>query len=130
MQIYPITKQTYPIEYSNGAFDKTGIFNGNISTVTGGLLLGAQWKPGKSVYLDWWIIGPNYGNAKGDLNLVTALSPIEQTNLSSQIDDLVANAPFDKLEDAYSVNGNGAIIKAKGPWAGLRGLGFNLGFMF
>ncbi len=123
-------KADLPLEYSNGSIDKTGIFNGNISTVTGGLLLGAQWKLGKSVYLDWWIIGPNYGNAKGDLNLVTALSSIEQTNLRSQIEDLIADAPFDKLVESYSVNGSGATIRAKGPWGGLRGLGFNLGFRF
>jgi len=119
-----------PIEYSNGMINKTGIFNGNISTFTGGLLLGAQWKLSKSIYLDWWIIGPNYGSAKGDLILTTALSPIEQTELRNQIDDLIANAPFDKIVDSYSVNSSGATIKAKGPWGGLRGLGINLGFRF
>jgi len=32
--------------------------------------------------------------------------------------------------ESYSVNGSGATIRAKGPWGGLRGLGFNLGFRF
>jgi hypothetical protein len=123
-------KADLPIDYSDGTTDRTGIFNGNISTVTGGLLLGAQWKLGKSVYLDWWIIGPNYGSAKGDLNLATALSATEQTDLRNQIEDLIADAPFDQLVESYSVNGGGATIRAKGPWAGLRGLGFNLGFRF
>jgi len=123
-------KADLPIEYSNGAIDKTGIFKGNISTVTGGLMLGAQWKLGKSVYLDWWIIGPNYGSAKGDLTLTTALSSTEQADLRDQIEELIADAPFDKLVDSYSVNNSGAIINAKGPWGGLRGFGFNLGFRF
>jgi len=123
-------KSDLPINYSNGPINKTGIFNGNISTFTGGLLLGAQWKLGKNIYLDWWIIGPNYGNAKGDLILTTALNSTEQADLRNQIEDLIADAPFDKLVDSYSVNSNGAIIKAKGPWGGLRGLGFNLGFSF
>ncbi len=123
-------KSDLPINYSNGPINKTGIFNGNISTITGGLLLGAQWKLGKSVYLDWWIIGPNYGNAKGDLILTTALNSVEQADLRSQIEELIADAPFDKLVESYSVNGSGATIRAKGPWGGLRGLGFNLGFRF
>ena len=97
-------KADLPIDYSNGIFNKTGIFNGNISTITGGLLLGAQWKLGKSIYLDWWIIGPNYGSAKGDLILTTSLSSIEQSDLRNQIEDLIANAPFDKLVKSYAQN--------------------------
>ena len=123
-------KADLPIEYSNGSIDKTGIFNGSISTVTGGLMLGAQWKLGKSVYLDWWIIGPNYGNAKGDLVLTTTLSPSERDDLEQQIKDLKADAPFDKLIESYKVTSSGATIRAKGPWGGLRGLGFNIGFRF
>lgn len=123
-------KADLPIEYNNGPTNNIGIFNGNISTITGGLLLGAQWKLGKSLYLDWWIIGPNYGNAKGDLILTTSLNSTEQADLRSEIENLIADAPFDKLVESYSVNSNGAIINAKGPWGGLRGLGFNLGFRF
>jgi hypothetical protein len=123
-------KADLPLDYNSGSITKTGIFNGNVSTVTGGLLLGAQWRLGKSVYLDWWIIGPNYGSSKGDLILSTSLSTDEQTELRSQIEDLKTNKPFDKIIDSYTVNSTGATIKAKGPWGGLRGLGFNLGFRF
>jgi hypothetical protein len=62
--------------------------------------------------------------------LSTSLSTDEQTELRSQIEDLKTNKPFDKIIDSYTVNSTGATIKAKGPWGGLRGLGFNLGFRF
>ncbi len=123
---YTRYKTEFPLDYST----KTGIFSGDIPAVTGGLLFGAQWKLGKSVYLDWWIIGPNYGSAKGDLTYSAILDPTEQLALRDEIESLRADAPFDKLIESYTVNGNGAMIKAKGPWAGLRGLGINIGFRF
>ena len=92
--------------------------------------MGAQFKLGKSAYLDWWIIGPNYGSAKGGLNLTTTLSSMEQTELRNTIEALKADAPFDKLIGSYTVSSTGAFINAKGPWAGLRGLGINLGIRF
>lgn len=115
-----------PLNYSS----KTGIFNGDIAALTGGILFGAQWNLGKSVTLDWWVVGPNYGHASGDLVLSTTLSPLEQTELRNQIENLKADAPFDKLIDSYTVSSTGATMKAKGPWAGLRGLGINIGFRF
>lgn len=123
---YTKYKTGLPINYSA----KTGIFTGNITSLTGGLLLGAQFKLGKSLYLDWWIIGPNYGSAKGGLNLTTTLSAMEQTELRNEIEALKADAPFDKLIESYTVSSTGAFINAKGPWAGLRGLGINLGIRF
>lgn len=127
---YTQYKTDLPINYSVSTNTQTSIFNGNVTTITGGLLLGAQFKLGKSVYLDWWILGPNYGSAKGDLTLNQALSAEEQAGLTEQIEDLQSEPPFDKLIESYSVNGSGAIINAKGPWGGLRGLGFNLGISF
>ena len=123
---YTTYKTDFPLNYST----KTGIFTGNISTITGGLLFGAQWSLGKFVTLDWWIAGPNYGHANGDLNLSTSLSPLEQAELRNQIEDLKNGAPFDKLIDSYTVSSTGSTMKAKGPWAGLRGLGINIGIRF
>lgn len=116
-----------PVNYG---VNKTGIFKGNISAITGGLLLGAQFKLGKSVYLDWWIIGPNYGGSNGDLHLNSPLSTEEQIDLREQIEDLKTDGFYGKTIDSYTVDSNGAYIKVKGPWAGLRGFGLNLGFRF
>ncbi|MEO6228635.1 MAG: DUF3575 domain-containing protein [Ferruginibacter sp.] len=123
---YTNYKTDLPIDYDT----KTGIFNGNVKAITGGILFGAQWNLSKTVYLDWWIIGPAYGSGKGNLDLNTTLSPTEQTDLRDQIEDLRADAPFDKIIESYTVDANGARIRASGPWAGLRGLGFNIGIRF
>ena len=121
-------KVDLPVNYGNA--NTPAIFFGNIAATTGGLLLGAQWKLGKSIYLDWWILGPNYGGARGDLNFNSPLSVIEQDELRTEIDDLKSNESFDTVIDSYSVNDTGAFIHVKGPWAGLRGLGLNLGIQF
>lgn len=120
-------KTDFPVNYSNDT--RTGIFTGKLKAYTFGLQLGAQWKLSKSIYLDWWILGPNYGSAKGDLILTTALTVDEQNALSKELENLKNDVPL-KVIKSYSVYPNGAVIVAKGPWAGLRGLGFNLGFRF
>ena len=127
---YTKYKSDLPVNYSDGVNDKTGIFSGKIGTITGGLLLGAQWKLSRMFYFDWWIIGPNYGTAKGDLFLTSPLTSVEQHELSGKIEELIADAPFDQIVKSYSINENGAVINAKGPWAGIRGLGFNVGVRF
>jgi hypothetical protein len=120
-------KSDFPVNYSNDT--RTGIFSGTLKSTTVGLQLGAQWKLGKSVYLDWWILGPNYGTASGDLSAITALSAEDQADLTNEIESLKQDLPLNVIK-SYTVNANGATIVAKGPWAGLRGLGFNLGFRF
>jgi hypothetical protein len=116
-----------PINYSNDT--KTGIFTGDVKTITGGLQIGAQWKLSKTVYLDWWIIGGNFGQGKGNLTFSGTLTPTEQADITDQIEQLKNDLPFNVIE-SYTVTGNGAVIYAKGPWAGLRGMGFNLGIRF
>jgi hypothetical protein len=120
-------KADLPVTYDNDT--RTGIFSGTLSAYTFGLQLGAQWKLGKNVVLDWWILGPNYGSAKGDLILASQLSEMEQTSLRDELRQLKEDAPLEVIK-SYNVNANGATIVVKGPWAGLRGMGFNIGYKF
>lgn len=121
-------KADLPINYDNDT--KTGVFSGKLNAFTFGLQLGAQWKLGKNVYLDWWIIGPNYGSAKGDLIFNGDLSdPQERQALEDELAELKEDVPLDVIK-SYQVTSTGATINAKGPWAGLRGLGINIGFVF
>ena len=122
-------KMNLPISYASGTTTKTGIFDGKLNAVTGGLQFGAQFSLGKNVVLDWWILGPNYGSANGTLTLTTALTNQEKTDLQTKLDQLKADAPLKVIKSATASN-TGAIIVAKGPWGGLRGLGFSLGFRF
>ena len=120
-------KTDLPLNYLNNT--KTGVFVGSVSSFTGGLQLGVQWKLGKSIYLDWWILGPNYGSGKGDLILITPLNSIDQLSLRNELETLKNDLPL-KVIKSYTVDANGASIRAEGPWAGLRGMGINIGFRF
>lgn len=122
---YSSYKMDLPIEYNN----KTGIFNGKLNAITGGLQIGSQFRLSNSLTLDWWILGPNYGSADGTLTFTGALTATEQQELSDALEDIKNNAPLKTIK-SYTVNNNGATVFAKGPWGGLRGLGFNLGFRF
>jgi hypothetical protein len=122
---YSNYKTDLPIQYNNS----TGIFNGEVKTITGGLQVGAQFKLSSHFYLDWWIVGPNYGGAKGDLIFTGALTSAEQSVLRDELKQLQSDVPFHFIK-SYSVTGSGASINAKGPWAGLRGLGLNLAYRF
>jgi hypothetical protein len=99
---------------------------GDLSTIAGGILFGAQWKLSKIIYLDWHILGPHFGKATGNLTGKKNLTPEEQTDLRELIEDF-EDIPFVKFKS--NVNENGASIKVDGPWAGIRA-GITLGFRF
>ena len=103
-------------EFDNNGTTETMPLSGNVNSFTGGLMLGAQWKLGKAVYLDWWILGPNYGKSKGDLTGRKSLTASEQQSLRDEL----AGLDIPLTEFTYDVNANGATIKFDGPWAGVR----------
>ncbi len=91
--------------------------------------LGAQFKLGKNMFLDWWILGPNYGSASGTLNFAGTLTLSEQSDLETELEMQKRDAPFKAIK-SYMVNSSGGNVVVKGPWGGLRGLGFSLDFGF
>lgn len=103
-------------EYDDAGTTKFIPLAGGVNTITGGLMLGAQWKLNKMLYLDWWILGPNYGTSKGDLTGRQNLTASEQQSLRNELADL--DIPL--TDFTYRVDGNGATIDFKGPWAGVR----------
>jgi len=90
--------------------------DGHIRGFTGGLQFGAQWRIGRWVYLDWWILGGAYGTAKGKLTATAALSAEEQSALREELADL----EIPMVDTDVDVDGNGARLNMKGPWAGVR----------
>lgn len=118
------------IEYRDAQSDfyleETVDMTGGISTFTGGVLFGAQWKLADQWYLDWWILGPQYGTSKGDLSTLRDLSEQEQDALREQL-SVLEDVPL--IDLSSEVNSEGATIHAKGPWTGLR-TGLAVGYRF
>ncbi|WP_316815069.1 DUF3575 domain-containing protein [Pedobacter nyackensis] len=102
--------------------------SGDVTALTGGLLFGAQWKLSKLVYLDWWILGPNYGTSKGYISGKSAngFDADEQQALRDALEDL-QGLPLVKVKS--EVTAEGAKVDFDGPWAGLRS-GLSIGFRF
>lgn len=114
-----------PYNYTDNGISKSIAMSGHVTTFTGGIMFGSQWKLGKRVSLDWWILGPNYGSSNGKIIGQTSLTPSEQTSLKKEFDGL--DIPITKT--SYIVDANGATLFFKGPWAGVRS-GLCLGFTF
>ena len=123
---YANFKTQAPINYTSGTDTKTAFFIGNISSISGGILLGSQIKLSKSLVLDWWILGGHFGSSNGDLKFTAALAPSGQADVKSTLDDM--DIPLFKIK--YDINANGGTISTKGAWAGFRGFGLNLGYRF
>lgn len=115
---------TFDVEETNSR--ETILVNGDVTAVTAGLLVGAQWKLAKQIHLDWWIAGPNYGFSNGDLSGKRPLNAQEQEAVREELRDL-EDLAFVKPD--YTVDENGFTGKVKGPWAGLRA-GLSIGYRF
>src|SRR5690606_3365476 len=100
--------------------------DGKITGLTGGLMIGAQWKLSKLVYLDWWILGVHYGTSDGEINGRKSLSPMEQDAIRDELENL-EDLPL--VDVTTTVDGQGAKAKFSGPWGGLRA-GLSIGFRF
>lgn len=113
------------LEFDAAGATKNIPLDGSINTITGGLMFGAQWKLSKRLYLDWWILGPNYGSSKGDITGKKSLTALEQ----QAVRDELAGLEVPLTEFTYVVDANGATINFNGPWGGVRS-GICLGIRF
>jgi hypothetical protein len=110
-----------------GTQKKTALFDGKITSFSGGLMFGTQFNIAKRLVLDIWWLGGHYGSSKGDLNFKASLPTQQERDAVSNTLKDFDPSPF---KYTYTVDANGAVIKSDGPWAGIRGLGINLGFRF
>lgn len=117
---------TFDVEIAGTSRTETIPLSGDVTALTGGLLFGAQWKLSKQFFLDWWIMGPNYGTSSGNISGNKKLSSEEQDALRESLEDL-SDLPLVKTK--YAVDGDGAKVDFDGPWAGLRA-GLSIGFRF
>lgn len=120
-------KYTYTPSGGGSSVTTEAPLSGKITSTSGGIMFGTQHRIFKVLTLDIWIIGGHYGSSKGDLVLSRAFPTAEERNaLQQEINSLDAK-PF-KFKG--TVTSTGAFVQSDGPWAGVRGLGINLGFRF
>ena len=105
--------------YENALLVKNTIsMSGELKGNTFGLMLGAQWHLGKHISLDWWILGPHYGNGKGDFagKSTQPLTTEEQNDLRQELE----NFEIPLTTKTVVVNASGANVKLDGPFGGVR----------
>ena len=90
-------------------------------------MFGAQWFLGKSISLDWWIVGPHYGSGNGNFSGTPSVpfTPDEQEEVRRILEEV--DIPL--VEKTISVNANSVGAKIDGPFGGVRA-GILLGFRF
>ena len=123
-----LTLDGVSFEYENDASGTSTIkAKGSISGNTVGLLIGSQFNLGKSVVLDWWIVGPHYGSGSGSLNGRNSqpFSSDERNALRESLNDL--DLPL--IDETNEVSDQDVKVLFSGPWGGVRA-GLSLGFRF
>lgn len=107
------------------------LFNGKVTSISGGLMFGVQYNLSKSLVLDFWILGGHVGRSKGILSASNIQPPMDaatQADLQTSLNDLQTAGPFSF--EGKVLSANSAQIKSSGPWAGLRAFALSLGYRF
>jgi hypothetical protein len=106
-------------------------FNGNITSLSAGLMIGVQYNLSKRLVLDFWILGGHYGKSRGILtatNINPPMTQADQDELQASLNDLNNSGPF--TVEGKVLSPTSAEIKSTGPWAGIRSLSLSLGYKF
>lgn len=121
------SSEELPVEYNGSSNTNTIRLKGDVTTNSGGLMFGVNWKVGKAVSIDWWILGAHYGTSKGTLSGTPsqALTQQEQDDLRNEIESI--DIPLTKIKAEVTANSAKAIFD--GPWGGIRS-GLTLGIRF
>ena len=120
--------QDYPFTPSDNVPHLAHV-TGKFSGIGGGIMAGAQWSLSKSITLDWWIIGPFIGSMNASFHGTDDMSDMsaqDKANLESNIES--TKIPLWTID--ATVGNNTIDAKLKGPFYGIRGLGFSLGLRF
>jgi len=125
---YAKFNMSLPINFQGQNGNEEAIFDGHVTSFSGGVMFGMQYTIGKMVVLDIWAIGAHYGGSNGNATFTPSqpLTNQEQQSLQ-QVLNGVDIKPFDF---SGTVSANGAVIQTKGPWVGIRALGINVGVRF
>lgn len=115
----------YSVASPEGRITRSIPAEGKLNKFTAGMLLGAQFRLGKMIYLDWWIVGVAAGPAGGEFKAEVNLSPEEQAGIRNELESL----ELERMRKEIAVNGNGARLDISGTWIDMR-IGMCLGIRF
>jgi len=109
------------IDGSQGQVDLSGNFKIN----SGGIMIGAQWVLARTIVLDWWIAGVNFGSVTGTIQGHSSddLSVLEQNDVKKAIEN------FKYLDKVTVTDKNNVKVDFSGPWTGIR-MGLSIGICF
>jgi hypothetical protein len=130
---YNNMKVNYPYTYDTNSGNTVDVpLSANLSGIGGGVMIGAKWLIAKRISLDVYLLGLHYGGLSGDVTGKTDLSSLSADDKQGLKDDI--DNKFVILDHNYvkssTVNDSGVAAHTSGPFAGIRGLGINLGFSF
>ena len=115
----------YSFTPSNGILHIAPV-TGSLNGIGGGAMIGVQWALGKTITLDWWIVGPFAGVQNGDFNGTSDMSDMsdaDKAKLESDIED--TDIPLWNID--ATVENNTVNAKISGPFVGVRMFGICLG---
>lgn len=101
--------------------------SGNVSSHTGGFMIGAQWALGKHICLDWWILGPHFGISSGE-GISLASAPLSEVDMQD-IEDTLNDIDIPMFDQTISITPDKVKMTYDGPWAGVRA-GLSIGVKF
>lgn len=106
--------------------------HGDIRSFTAGVSVGFNFKLKDQFYLDWRIVGPGYGTARGDVSGRMTLDNNEQVALRESLDKLrstLEDLPL-SVKTEHHVHSEGADVTInRSPWAAIR-TGLSIGYRF
>jgi hypothetical protein len=123
---YTLNNALIPYD-TDGGDEVTLDTSGDVSSHTGGFMLGAQWALGKHICLDWWILGPHFGVSSGDMNSLSSgpLSEVDQQDIADELNGI--DIPM--FEQTVNVTSDKVSMVFDGPWGGIRA-GLSIGAKF
>ena len=118
----------FVVGYTNDLNEVNDItLSGKFSTMSGGIMCGAQWLLGDYVCLDWWIAGFHAGRSKASITGDPSidLTEAEQTDLKEEFENIDVPMFNPELE----ISADKVTLSHTGPWFWLRS-GLSIGIRF
>jgi|GEM_PF-59073 len=125
--------QVYPFTTGDGVYHEIPVV-GTFDCFGAGAMIGIQWSLGKSLTLDWWILGPFYGIQDGSFfgtGDLTGYTVQDGIDLEADIESIdIGLWTIDATVAGIGTTQGTVDATVNGPYVGLRAFGFALGFRF